>query len=113
MNFTPIDPIKALFWSAVINGVAAAPIMAMMMLMTMRRDVMGEFTLPRGLLVIGWLATGVMGADDRRVDRDHFVRTTPSFLHGAARSSARGTFACHYPLTDLYRSEAPAPRMEV
>jgi NRAMP (natural resistance-associated macrophage protein)-like metal ion transporter len=60
MNFTPIDPIKALFWSAVINGVVAAPVMAMMMILTMRRDIMGRFTLPRPLQVIGWLATIVM-----------------------------------------------------
>jgi NRAMP (natural resistance-associated macrophage protein)-like metal ion transporter len=60
MNFSPIDPIKALFWSAVVNGVAAAPVMAMMMLLTMRRDVMGTFTLPRALQVAGWLATLVM-----------------------------------------------------
>jgi Mn2+/Fe2+ NRAMP family transporter len=53
---------KALFWSAVINGVAAAPIMVMMMLLTMRRDIMGRFTLPRPLQAIGWLATIVMGA---------------------------------------------------
>jgi NRAMP (natural resistance-associated macrophage protein)-like metal ion transporter len=61
MNFTPIDPIKALFWSAVINGVVAAPVMAMMMILTMRRDIMGRFTLPRALQVVGWLATIVMG----------------------------------------------------
>ncbi|MGD0189027.1 MAG: divalent metal cation transporter [Roseiarcus sp.] len=60
INFTPIDPIKALFWSAVVNGVAAAPIMAMMMILTMRRDIMGGFTLPRLLQAIGWLATAVM-----------------------------------------------------
>jgi Mn2+/Fe2+ NRAMP family transporter len=60
MNFTPIDPIKALFWSAVINGVAAAPVMAMMMILTMRRDIMGTFTLPRTLQAVGWLATIVM-----------------------------------------------------
>src|SRR5471030_1178568 len=60
MNFTAIDPIKALFWSAVVNGVAAAPVMAMMMLLTMRRDIMGAFTLPRPLQIVGWLATLVM-----------------------------------------------------
>jgi NRAMP (natural resistance-associated macrophage protein)-like metal ion transporter len=60
MNFTPIDPIKALFWSAVVNGVVAAPVMAMMMILTMRRDIMGSFTLPRPLQMIGWLATIVM-----------------------------------------------------
>jgi NRAMP (natural resistance-associated macrophage protein)-like metal ion transporter len=60
MNFTPIDPIKALFWSAVVNGIAAAPVMAMMMVLTMRRDIMGGFTLPRPLQAVGWLATIVM-----------------------------------------------------
>src|SRR5262249_36640547 len=60
INFVDIDPIKALFWSAVINGVVAVPVMAMMMLMTMRRDVMGQFTLPRLLWGLGWLSTVVM-----------------------------------------------------
>ena len=62
MNFTPIDPIKALFWSAVVNGIVAAPVMAMMMILTMRRDIMGAFTLPRPLQAVGWLATIVMAA---------------------------------------------------
>jgi Mn2+/Fe2+ NRAMP family transporter len=62
MNFSPIDPIKALFWSAVINGIVAAPVMAIMMLMTRRRDIMGQFVLPRALQVLGWIATAVMAA---------------------------------------------------
>jgi Mn2+/Fe2+ NRAMP family transporter len=62
MNFSPIDPIKALFWSAVINGIVAVPIMAIMMLMTRRPDIMGEFVLPGYLRVLGWLATAAMGA---------------------------------------------------
>jgi Mn2+/Fe2+ NRAMP family transporter len=60
LNFTPIDPIKALFWSAVINGVSAVPIMAVIMLMAVRPDVMGQFVIKRRLRVLGWLATGVM-----------------------------------------------------
>jgi NRAMP (natural resistance-associated macrophage protein)-like metal ion transporter len=60
LNFTPLDPIKALFWSAVINGVAAAPIMIMVMLMASRRKVMGQFTLKPLLATLGWLATAVM-----------------------------------------------------
>jgi Mn2+/Fe2+ NRAMP family transporter len=60
LNFTPLDPIKALFWSAVINGVAAVPIMIMIMLMASRRAVMGQFTLTRRLKGLGWLATAVM-----------------------------------------------------
>jgi Mn2+/Fe2+ NRAMP family transporter len=62
LNFTPLDPIKALFWSAVINGVAAVPIMVMIMLMASRRAVMGQFTLTRWLTGLGWLATAVMAA---------------------------------------------------
>jgi Mn2+/Fe2+ NRAMP family transporter len=62
LNFTPLDPIKALFWSAVINGVAAVPIMAMIMLLGIRQAVMGRFTLTRPLLILGWLATAVMAA---------------------------------------------------
>ena len=60
LNFTPIDPIKALFWSAVINGVVAAPVMVTMMLMTHRSDIMGGFVLPPALRVMGWLSTAVM-----------------------------------------------------
>jgi len=60
INFVRIDPIKALFWTAVINGVVAVPLMIVMMLMTMRRDIMGEFTLPRPLWVMGWLSTAAM-----------------------------------------------------
>jgi len=60
LNFTPIDPIKALFWSAVINGVVAVPIMAVMMLMAMRVDIMGPFVITRRLTVLGWLATATM-----------------------------------------------------
>jgi Mn2+/Fe2+ NRAMP family transporter len=60
INFVDIDPIKALFWSAVINGVVSVPLMVVMMLMTMRPKAMGAFTLPRPLWVMGWLATATM-----------------------------------------------------
>ncbi|MBI3345441.1 MAG: Nramp family divalent metal transporter [Gammaproteobacteria bacterium] len=60
LNFTSIDPIKALFWSAVINGVIAVPIMVVMMLMAARPDVMGQFVVTRRLRILGWLATAVM-----------------------------------------------------
>lgn len=60
LNFTPVDPIKALFWSAVINGVIAVPIMAVMMLMASRADIMGRFAVTPRLKRFGWLATGVM-----------------------------------------------------
>jgi NRAMP (natural resistance-associated macrophage protein)-like metal ion transporter len=59
-NFVSIDPIKALFWTAVINGVVAVPLMIVMMIMTMQPKVMGDFTLPRPLWLLGWLSTAVM-----------------------------------------------------
>ena len=62
LNFTSLDPVKALIWSAIINGVAAVPIMAMIMLMASRKAVMGEFALTRWLTVLGWLATATMAA---------------------------------------------------
>lgn len=61
MNFTPIDPVKALYWSAVINGIVAFPVMVMMMLMVRRRDIMGSMTLPRVLTMVGWTSTAAMG----------------------------------------------------
>ncbi len=60
INFVGLDPIKALFWSAVINGVVAMPLMVIIMIVAMRPDVMGQFVLPRALWVMGWLCTGIM-----------------------------------------------------
>ena len=58
--FTSIDPIKALFWSAVINGVISVPIMAVMMLMAVRPDIMGRFVITFRLKVLGWACTAAM-----------------------------------------------------
>ncbi|HXA72527.1 MAG TPA: divalent metal cation transporter [Stellaceae bacterium] len=60
INFVGIDPIKALFWTAVLNGVIAVPLMVVSMMMAMSPRVMGRFVLPRPLAVMGWLATAVM-----------------------------------------------------
>jgi NRAMP (natural resistance-associated macrophage protein)-like metal ion transporter len=60
LNAVSIDPIKALFWSAVINGLVAVPIMALIMILSRRCAVVGEFQLPRGLAALGWVATGFM-----------------------------------------------------
>ena len=62
LNFSPLDPIKALFWSAVINGVAAVPIMALIMLIASQRKVMGEFVVKPWLKALGWAATAAMAA---------------------------------------------------
>jgi len=58
--FVGIDPIKALFWSAVLNGIVAVPIMVIMMLMASRRDILGPFTVRGPLKILGWVATGLM-----------------------------------------------------
>ncbi len=58
--FTAIDPIKALYWSAVINGVISVPIMVLMLLMASRTEIMGKFTLNPALKLMGWLCAGVM-----------------------------------------------------
>ncbi len=60
IEFSPIDPIRALFWSAVINGFVAVPIMAAMMWVASQRSQMGRFTVTLPVLVFGWAATAVM-----------------------------------------------------
>ena len=62
INYVDLDPIKALFWCAVVNGIVAVPLMVVIMIMSMQKRVMGAFTLPRPLWVMGWLCTGVMAA---------------------------------------------------
>jgi Mn2+/Fe2+ NRAMP family transporter len=62
IDFAPLDPIKALFWSAVINGIVALPIMVVMMLLASRREAMGPFVVSRRLKRLGWIATCTMGA---------------------------------------------------
>jgi NRAMP (natural resistance-associated macrophage protein)-like metal ion transporter len=60
INFVGVDPIKALFWSAVVNGIVAVPVMVVMMLMTAKPKIMGQWTLSRPLRIMGWLSTAVM-----------------------------------------------------
>ena len=60
LNFTKLDPIKALYWSAVINGVLAAPVMMMLMILVRRKKVMGRFTVQGGLYWLGWASTVTM-----------------------------------------------------
>jgi Mn2+/Fe2+ NRAMP family transporter len=61
LQYSPIDPMKGLFWSAVINGVVAVPLMAVIILLVSKKSVMGAFTASRTLVVLGWIATAVMG----------------------------------------------------
>jgi Mn2+/Fe2+ NRAMP family transporter len=60
LNFTHLDPMRALVWSAEINGIIAVPIMAVMMLLASRRDIMGDFVIRPRLRRLGWAATVVM-----------------------------------------------------
>jgi Mn2+/Fe2+ NRAMP family transporter len=60
INFSPINPVKALYWSAVINGVVAVPVMITMMHMTENRTIMGKYPVHDGLRLVGWIATAIM-----------------------------------------------------
>lgn len=60
LDFTDIDPVQALIWSAVINGVIAIPIMAVMMVMASKPEIMGAFVIKKKLRILGWSATGLM-----------------------------------------------------
>jgi hypothetical protein len=60
LNFTRIDPIEALYWSAVVNGVLAVPVMVLLMFMARRKDVMGRYVVAGPLYWLGWLSTAAM-----------------------------------------------------
>lgn len=62
MSVFDFDPIKALVWSAVVNGVISVPIMAVMMMIGQSTKIMGQSTITLRLKLLGWAATGVMGA---------------------------------------------------
>jgi len=62
LTFSPIDPIRALFWSAVINGVISVPVLIVLMLLAGNAKVMGKFVSSPRLKFVGWLATAVMAA---------------------------------------------------
>jgi NRAMP (natural resistance-associated macrophage protein)-like metal ion transporter len=62
VNFMPLDPIKALYWSAVLNGVIAVPVMTIMMLVASSARIMGDLTIAPRLRALGWLCTAVMAA---------------------------------------------------
>jgi Mn2+/Fe2+ NRAMP family transporter len=60
-NFVGVDPMRALYWSAVVNGIVAVPVLALMMLMASQKSVMGEFTIGTPLRFVGWAAVAIMG----------------------------------------------------
>ncbi len=60
LDFSPIDPVQGLVWSAVVNGVISVPLMIAMMRISSQRRIMGDFVISHRLRWLGWLATGVM-----------------------------------------------------
>jgi Mn2+/Fe2+ NRAMP family transporter len=61
-NFFELNPVKALVWSAVINGVVAVPVMALLLMMSSNASIMGKFTISNTWKILGWAATGLMAA---------------------------------------------------
>ena len=61
IQYSPISPMKALFWSAVINGAVAVPLMVVIILLVSKKSVMGPYTASRTLVTLGWIATAIMG----------------------------------------------------
>jgi len=61
IQYSPISPMKMLFWSAVINGVVAVPLMVVIILLASSQSVMGAFTASRPILALGWIGAAVMG----------------------------------------------------
>lgn len=62
IQYSPISPMRALFWSAIINGIVAVPLMVVIILIVSSKAIMGKFTASRPIIVLGWVATIVMGA---------------------------------------------------
>jgi Mn2+/Fe2+ NRAMP family transporter len=61
IQYSPISSMKALFWSAAINGIVAVPLMVVIILLASKKSVMGTFTASRSLIILGWIAAAVMG----------------------------------------------------
>jgi Mn2+/Fe2+ NRAMP family transporter len=62
ISISGLNPIKALYWSAVINAVISVPIMTVVMVASSRSKIMHDMVLPTRWVVLGWLATGAMAA---------------------------------------------------
>jgi hypothetical protein len=62
IQYSPISPMKALLWSAVINGVVAVPLMVVIIILASKKSVMGNYTASRPIVLLGWIATAIMAA---------------------------------------------------
>jgi Mn2+/Fe2+ NRAMP family transporter len=61
LQYSPISPMKALFWSAVINGVVAVPLVVVIVLLASKKAVMGQYTASRAIVGLGWITAATMG----------------------------------------------------
>jgi Mn2+/Fe2+ NRAMP family transporter len=61
LQYSPINPMKALFWSAVINGVVAVPLLVLIVLLASSTKVMGRYTIGPITKALGWLTVAIMG----------------------------------------------------
>lgn len=61
LEYSPVNPMRALFWSAVINGVVAVPLLVVIILLASRRSVMGDYRASPVLIALGWITAAVMG----------------------------------------------------
>lgn len=109
MNFLGLDPLQALFWTAVINGVVSVPVMVVMMLMACDPEIMTRrFALTGRLRFMGWLTTGVMAAASLGM----FLTLDPAWIPGiqAALSPARPPVAVSAPaVVENSHAALPAP----
>jgi len=60
-NIFELNPVKALVWSAVLNGIVAVPVLVLLMLLSTRKEIMGQFRISGVWTVLGWVGTGLMG----------------------------------------------------
>ena len=62
IQYSPISPMRALFWSAVLNGLVAVPLMVVLIMLVSRSKVMGAFTASKPIILLGWMTTALMSA---------------------------------------------------
>lgn len=60
IDVTPLDPIKMLFWSAVINGIISVPMIVAMMVLVSNEKLMKRYAIHGGLKVLGWMSAAIM-----------------------------------------------------
>jgi Mn2+/Fe2+ NRAMP family transporter len=89
LNFSPLDPIKALIFSAIVNGVAAVPIMVLIMHMASRREVIGEFALKLWLKVLGRSMVWRLEATGEAIASPYTGAARPARSRRAARQAPK------------------------